>query len=428
VGQPSGLTLAELAADMAVILGGGALLVACARRLRQPAVIAEITAGIVLGPSVLGLLPGNLPARLFPSAVRPLLSAVAEIGILLFMFLVGAEFDMKAVRGRRSTVFGVSLTSMALPFGCGVALGLWLYRRNAVVDHHRVAALSFVLFVGTAMAITAFPVLARIIRERRLQATEVGTLALGSAAIGDTLAWCMLAFVSALVTSKGLAGLGWVVCYSVCYAAVLWLVIRPLLRRILTRMTSLNRRPPYLLTLIVAGIFLSAYVTTLIGLDAIIGAFAFGLALPANSAPAVEQQLKRPIENLAALLMPVFFIVTGLSVDLTRIGLSGLPELAAIIAVACLGKLIGAITPAKLSGMSWRDSATLGVLMNTRGLTELIILNVGVALHVLNTRMLTLMVLMALITTGMAGPFVRRREQERPGEPADVPAPARSAA
>jgi Kef-type K+ transport system membrane component KefB len=310
---------------------------------------------------------------------------------------------------------------MALPFGCGVGLGLWLYRRDVVATHHRVATLPFVLFIGTAMAITAFPVLARIIRERRLQSTAVGTLALGSSAIGDTLAWCMLALVSALATAKGLAGLGWVVCYSGCYAAVLGLVVRPALRTIIARVTSFGRRPPYLLPLIVAGIFLSAYVSALIGLDAIIGAFAFGLAMPAISVPEVGQQVKKPIENLAALLLPVFFIVTGLSVNLSRIGLSGLPELAAIIAVACLGKLIGAIAPARLSGLSWRDSATLGVLMNTRGLTELIILNAGVALHVLDTRMLTLMVLMALVTTGMAGPFVRSRAAGQPGDPAGAP-------
>lgn len=402
--QPSALTIADTIAAIALVLAVGTSLAGMARRLRQPTVIAEIMAGIVLGPSVLGLLPGRLPDRLIPVGVRPFLAATAEVGILLFMFLVGWEADTKLLRAGRIRILGVSLTSMILPFGCGVALAEWLYRDHGTVNGHHVPRTPFVLFTGTAMAITAFPVLARIIRERRLQSTPVGALALSSAAFGDVIAWCLLALVSALAKSQGPVEFILVLGYALGFAAVMALAVRPIMRSLLARMVRRRRSPQFLLTTVAAGIFLAAFATAWIGLDAIFGAFAFGLVMPRDEA--LEEEVRRPVESVTTLLMPIFFIATGLSIDVTKLGRSGLVELAAIIGVACFGKLAGATAPARLFGMSWRDSTTLGLLMNTRGLTELVILNVGATLGVLDTRMFTMMVVMALTTTAMAGPLI----------------------
>ena len=412
--QSSSLVLAETVADVAVVLVVGAALIPLVHRLRQPRVIAEILAGIALGPSLLGLLPGHLTTRLFPVAVRPDLSAIAQVGILLFRFLVGWEMDPVAARARGGSVLSISLASIALPFGTGTALAVWLYHDHATVAGHHVGKAAFVLFVGTAMAITAFPVLARIIIEHRLQVTPAGVISLAAAAIGDVLAWCMLALVSVVAVSSGPGRMWKVIGFSAGYALVLWAVVRPLLRVLIRRAGRDGAVSPRLLAVIVAGVFLAAYTTSQIGLDAIFGAFSFGLIMPRDDGPALASCIRVPIEHVTELLMPIFFISTGLAVDVTGLGRSGLTELLAVIGVACFGKLGGAVTAARATGMSWLDSRTVGLLMNTRGLTELIILNVGVSLGVLDTRMFTMMVVMALVTTALAGPFIPRRPYARP--------------
>jgi Kef-type K+ transport system membrane component KefB len=412
--QSSSLVLAEAVADVAVVLLVGAALTPLIHRLRQPRVIAEIVAGIALGPSLLGVLPGHLTTRLFPAAVRPDLSAIAQVGILLFMFLVGWEMDPGHARTRGGSVLSISLASIALPFGTGIVLAAWLYHDHAVVNGHHVGKVAFVLFIGTAMAITAFPVLARIILEHRLQMTPVGVISLAAAAIGDVLAWCMLALVSVVAVSSGSGRLWRVMGYTALYALVLWVVVRPLLRLLIRRSSRDGVVSQRLLALIVAGVFLAAYTTNQIGLDAIFGAFSFGLIMPRDSRKVLAARVRIPMEHVTELLMPIFFISTGLSVDVTRLGGSGILELLAVIGVACLGKFGGAVTAARATGMSWSDSRTVGLLMNTRGLTELIILNVGVGLGVLDTRMFTMMVVMALVTTAMAGPFIPRRPYARP--------------
>ncbi|HZB32661.1 MAG TPA: cation:proton antiporter [Streptosporangiaceae bacterium] len=412
--QSSSAVLAQTVAAVAVVLVVGAALTPLIRRLRQPRVIAEIVAGIALGPSLLGLLPGDLTTRLFPAAVRPELSAISQVGILLFMFLVGWEMDPGHARTRRGAVLSISLASIALPFGTGIVLATWLYHDHAVVDGHHISKAAFLLFVGTAMAITAFPVLARIIVEHRLQMTPVGVISLAAAAVGDVVAWCMLAVVSVVAVSSGPSPLLRVLGYSALYALVLWVVVRPLLRFLIRRSSRDGDVSPRLLVFIVAGVFLSAYTTHQIGLDAIFGAFAFGLIMPRDSRKALASRVRIPMEHITDLLLPIFFISVGLSVDITGLGGSGIPELLAIIGVACLGKLVGVVIAARATGMSWSDSSTVGLLMNTRGLTELIILNVGVSMGVLDNRMFTMMVVMALITTAMAGPFIPRRPYARP--------------
>jgi Kef-type K+ transport system membrane component KefB len=257
------------------------------------------------------------------------------------------------------------------------------------------------------MAATAFPVLARILTDSKLMHTRVGALALASAAIDDVLAWCLLALVSAIITARGSAGLLLIAGLSIAYVALMFLVVRPLLAMLVRRLAP-GTVSPYLLIILAAGVFLSSYATTWIGIHAIFGAFLFGVVMPREPADVLQRHLRKPLDTVGALLLPVFFIVTGLGVDIGGLTTANVLELAGIIVVACAGKFIGAALPARAFGMPWAEAGTLGLLMNTRGLTELIILNAGVSLGVLDTPMFTMMVIMALLTTALAGPLLPR--------------------
>jgi Kef-type K+ transport system membrane component KefB len=277
-----------------------------------------------------------------------------------------------------------------------------------VVDGEVISRSAFMLFMGAAMSVTAFPVLARILTDNRITHTRVGSLALAGAAIDDVIAWCMLAYVSALVTADGDPGdLVQIAALSAVYVLVMFFVVRPLVALAFTRWAGPGHWRSLLIVL-AAGAFLSAYATTWIGIHAIFGAFLFGFVMPREPVAEVTLHLREPLEHIGLVLLPVFFIVTGLSVDIG--GLSGTQylELAAIILVACAGKLIGAIIPARALGLSWGESRALGLLMNTRGLTELIILNAALSLGVLDGQMFTMMVIMALVTTALAGPLLAR--------------------
>ncbi|MEW2319462.1 cation:proton antiporter domain-containing protein [Streptomyces bauhiniae] len=402
--------IAAMLLGIGVILAVGVALGALARRLGQPKVIGEITAGIVLGPSVLGLLPGHLTQRLFPPDARPLLSAVSQVGLVLFMFVVGWEFERRMVRPYARLAAGVSLGSIALAFGFGAAVAVLLYPHHDTVAGHHISFLAFATFMGTAMSVTAFPVLARILTDNKLMDTRVGTLSLASAAIDDVLAWCLLAYVSALVTSDGdLRGLVRIGVYSLVYVAGMFLVVRPLVARLVWRWAA-SERWGMLLTVLGAGVFVSSWLTSWIGIHQIFGAFLFGFVMPREPRHVLAAHLRKPLDDVALVLLPVFFIVTGLGVDLGALSAADCVGLALVIAVACAGKLLGAIVPARLSGLSWREAKDLGVLMNTRGLTELIILNAAVSLGVLDGRMFTMLVIMALVTTAMAAPMLSRRE------------------
>ena len=403
--QHSDLIIAAVMADIAIVLLAGAVLGRAARYLRQPPVIGEIIAGIALGPSLLGLLPGDLTHRLFPAEARPYLSAVAQVGLLVFMFGVGWEFDERLLEGRRSAAAAVSLSSIALAFGLGVGLATLLYGHHSTVKGHHISFPAFALFLGAAMSITAFPVLARMLTEHRMMGSPVGALALASAAVDDVLAWCLLAMVAAIVTASGSGDLAQIVALAALYVAVMLVVVRPLLA-CLVRRWARNSVSPRLVVVLVAGLFLSSYATTWIGIHPIFGAFAFGFIMPREPFTVLNEGVKRPLDNISTVLLPVFFIVTGLNVDISSISARGYVDLAGIILVACAGKLIGAAVPGRVSGMPWREAGTLGLLMNTRGLTELVILNAGVTLGVLDGQMFTTMVLMALVTTALAGPFL----------------------
>lgn len=395
-------------AGIAVILIVGALLGGASRRLRQPAVIGEITAGIVLGPSLLGLLPGDLTHVLFPKDVRPLLSMVAQVGLLLFMFTVGWELEWTSLSKGKKSVAAVTTGSIALPMLLGFGAAAILYQNHSIVGGKEVSFRSFALYLAVSMSITAFPVLARILTENRLANTKVGTIALTSAAIGDVLAWCMLAGVVAIVTAAGPTGFTDTLWQSAAYGAVMFGAVRPALAKAVDRAAGRRSFLPHLVTLTTAGLLLSAFCTSKIGIHPIFGAFAFGLAMPRGPKELLEEQVLKPLHSASRLLLPVYFIVTGLAVDIAGMTATGWAELALILAVAMLGKLLGASLPARYTGLTWRESAGVGVLMNTRGLTELVILNVGLGMGVLDGDLFTEMVLMALITTALTGPLLPR--------------------
>lgn len=410
MGSGQDLRIAMMLAGIAVVLLVGLALGPLARRLRQPAVIGEITAGILLGPSVLGHLPGNLSERMFPPDVRPLLSSVSQVGLVLFMFMVGWEFEKRLLRPHAKLAAGVSVSSIMFAFGLGVTAATILYPHHSMVGGQRIPFVAFATFIGTAMSVTAFPVLARILTDNELLETRVGTLALASAAIDDVLAWCMLAYVSALISADGDYGdLAQIGIRSVVYVTGMFLVVKPLLSRLVWRLAS-SERWRSLTVFLCAGAFLSSWLTTWIGIHAIFGAFLFGFMMPREPAHVLAAHLRQPIGSVSLVLLPVFFIITGLGVDIGALSLANCLELALILTVACAGKLLGAIIPARLFRLSWRESGMLGLLMNTRGLTELIILNAGVGLGVLDSRMFTMLVIMALVTTALAGPLLPRRE------------------
>ena len=391
-----------LLADVAIVIILARLLGTAARLLGQPPVLGEILAGILLGPT---FFHGAITKALFPTSLISPLTALADIGLVLFMFVVGYEVDLRLIRGRERVAVGVSLGAFVLPLGLGTALGVWLAHR-----HHLPHVSTFALFIGTAMAATAFPVLARILTDRGLHRTRIGGIALASAAIADVLAWTMLAIVVALVGSSA----QWKVLLAIPYAAVMFLVVRPLLRRLSRVYLKAGRLTPNVLGIVLAGLLLSAYATNWMGLHFIFGAFLFGVVMPREAVMGLRQEILVRLEEISVLvLLPLYFVVSGLSINLSTVGTKGLEDLGAILVVAIVGKLVGAYFGAQVTGVRGRNASVIATLMNTRGLTELVILSVGLQLHILPKSIYALMVVMALVTTAMSGPMLRAIYPER---------------
>lgn len=394
-------TTERLILDLAVIIVVARLFGAAARRLGQPAVIGETLAGILLGPT---LFHGAITSALFPTSVRPSLQLIANIGVCVFMFLVGLELDSRLLSGQSRLATTVSLTSMVLPFALGVLVAFPL-----LADHPTSHRLGFVLFLGTAMSVTAFPVLARILTDRGLIRTPIGGIALAVAAIDDVLAWTLLVVVAALVG----AGSHPVLLLLVPpYAVAMVWGVRPLLAKWAARqdrreatgwMTDVS-----VLLIVSLGLWLSAEVTNRLGLHVFFGAFLFGCILPREGAAALRRRVLPWVERGCFwLLLPVFFIVSGIKVNLSSMTAAMYGELALILLVAIGGKFGGAYLGARLSGVRQRHAVVLAALINTRGLTELIVLSLGLQLAVLDQRLYSLMVVMALITTALAGVLLR---------------------
>ncbi|MFJ9250869.1 cation:proton antiporter [Streptomyces sp. NPDC101776] len=367
-----------------------------ARRLNQPAVIGEVLAGIVLGPS---LFHGALAGALFPAGIRPLLAALAAVGVAAFMFLVGLEWDAAVFRGGGGLAAGVSLGSVLVPFGLGVLLALYLMDDYGTGDRT-----AFMLFVGIAVSVTAFPVLARILTDRGMSRSPLGVVALACACVDDVLAWSLLAVVVAV---SGSAGPGrWRILLAVPYLLGMLFVVRPLLRRLVGCRPALLLSPA-VFAAVVVGLLLSAAATEWVGLHYIFGAFLFGVVLPRGGSERLRGEVRERLGHLSGtLLLPVFFLVAGLQVDLSQLDAGGLGALGLILLVAVGGKFTGVFAAARLSRMPLRQSAALATLMNIRGLTELIVLNVGLQRGFLGRDLYSLMVVMAVVTTAMAGPLL----------------------
>lgn len=397
-------TLALLLAQIAAILLVSRALAQVTRLLGQPPVIAEMLAGILLGPSLLGLLSPAAFGALFPADSLLALKLLSQLGLVLFMFLVGLELDPAVLRGRRRASVLISHTSIVLPFALGVAAAWWLRSDYAPPD---IAFLPFALFLGTAMSVTAFPVLARILGERGLLQSRVGAIALACAAVDDVTAWCLLAFVGSIARAHALTDAVWTAGLALAFSLFMLFAARPLLRHWVARVAVREAEPSattvtgaLLLLLVASGL------TELIGIHALFGAFLFGAVFPKGTRLAEALSVK--LESVAVLLLlPLFFAYSGIR---TRLGLvsSGQDWLVALglIGLATLGKFGGSTLAARVTGLRWREAGAIGVLMNTRGLMELIVLNVGMDLGVITPTMFTMLVLMALVTTFATTPIL----------------------
>ncbi len=396
--------LTRFIAQIVVILVAARLLGRVARRLRQPPVVAEIVAGIVLGPSLPGWLAPGAAAALFPIASLEPLRMASELGLVLFVFLVGLELDPRMLHGRVQASFVIAFASIAVPFVLGSMLALPL-RRFAGPEG---SVASFALFLGAAMSVTAFPVLARILLEHRLLRTRLGALAVACAAIDDAIAWCMLAFVVAFARADGGTGALLTTGMAIGFIAAIILVVRPLLDRFVDRISTPLTVTHDTVAAVMIAMFACAWITERIGIHLVFGAFAFGAVLPRRDgfARAIAEKLE---DLVIVILLPLFFAISGLrtQIDLA-FSVDHIAACGAIVIAASVTKLGGSMLAGRITGLSWRDAGALGVLMNTRGLVELIVLNIGLDLGVISPALFSMMVVMVLVTTVATSPILRR--------------------
>jgi len=384
------------------------------RKIHQPTVIGEIIAGIALGPSLLGMLFPEFSMSLFPVNSLGNLNLLSQVGLILFMFMVGMELDVKVIQTKVRDAVVVSNAGILIPFTLGIGLAYFIYE-NFAPDG--VAFLSFGLFMGLAMSITAFPVLARIVQERGIHKTRLGTLVLTCAAADDITAWCLLAAIIAIAKAGSFMSSLYIILLSILYVLIMLKVVRPFLKRIGDLHASRENLSKQVVAIFFLTLLISSYTTEVIGIHALFGAFLAGTIMPDNTK--FRNVFIQKIEDVAlVLLLPLFFVFTGLR---TQIGLlndiylwkvTGL-----IILVAITGKFVGSAIASRIMGQNWRDSLTIGALMNTRGLMELVVLNIGYDLGILSPEVFSMMVIMALLTTFMTGPaldLIERIFKEKP--------------
>jgi Kef-type K+ transport system membrane component KefB len=372
-------------------------------RIGQPAVIGEVIAGIALGPSLLGRVSPRAMNALFPAPIVPSLAMIAQVGVILFMFLVGTELDTASLRKRTHVSVAISHASIVVPFALGWGLSVFLHDRFAPAG---VSHASFSLFMGVAMSITAFPVLARILTDRRLQHTRLGAIALSCAAVDDVTAWCLLAFVVGFVKSDSASALRTLV-LSVVYVAFMLLVVRRAVHSFAARVEREGELSRGAVSAVFVALLLSALATEAIGIHALFGAFLLGAFVPHDSVLAREIGV-RMHDLVVVLLLPAFFAFTGLRTQIGLLhGVSDWLICGVIIVAASAGKFGGSYVAARLTGLDRADAAAIGVLMNTRGLMELVALNVGLDLGVLSPPLFAMMVVMALVTTIATAPVLQ---------------------
>jgi Kef-type K+ transport system membrane component KefB len=403
-----GETLAHFFIAIAAVMLIARLVGMLAVRIGQPRVMGEVVAGIALGPTLLGAFLPDVQEALFPADIIPIIGVVANLGLIFYMFLVGLELDPNQLKGRVGQAAAISNASVALPMMLGIAVALPIFtlvgppKLNGDLENF----VPFALFMGVAMSITAFPVLARILVERRMLKRPVGAIAMACAAIDDVTAWFLIALATAIATAGGGGDVIKTIVLAIVFTLVMIFVVRPLLARVSTAYDEAGRVPGGWIVAIFAGILLSAYATEEIGIALIFGAFVMGMVMPRH-AELTEDVTHRIEDFVVTLLLPLFFAFTGLR---TNIGLLDRPELwlmtIVLIAVAIVGKLAGAYVAARITGFKGRAAAVIGTLMNTRGLTELIVLNLALEKGVISEALFAMLVIMALVTTFMAGPLL----------------------
>ncbi len=388
---------------VAIVLIVARLVGILAVKVGQPRVMGEVIAGILLGPSVLGAISPNLQATFFPTDILPALGVAANLGLIFYMFLVGLEVDREQLKGRVAQAAAISNASVAVPMLLGIAVALPLYK---LVGPNK-EFLAFALFMGVAMSITAFPVLARILAERRMLKRPVGALAIACAAVDDVTAWFLIALATTIAVSGSFGDVVKTIAEATAFTLFMGIVVRRVLGRMATAFDEVGRIPSGWFAAIIIGVLLSAYLTEAINIAFIFGGFIMGMVMPRHAR--LTEEVTRRIEDfVVTLLLPVFFVYTGLK---TNIGLLDRPELwlitLGLIAIAIFGKFAGASIAARVTGFDWRASAVMGTLMNTRGLTELIVLNLALSAGAISNALFAALVLMAIVTTLMAGPLLK---------------------
>ncbi len=395
--------LPRLLLQIIIIIAATQLLGSVFKKIGQPAVIGETVAGILLGPSLLGLLFPSVFHFIFPMESLPNLRFLSQIGLILFMFIVGMELDKQLLRKQAFEALIISHASILIPFCLGIGLSMYLYNRYAGAQTQ---FYSFALFMGIAMSITAFPVLARIIRDRKLTETRLGILAITCAASDDVTAWCLLALLIAFIRSgSGMNGFV-VVGMVVLYAFIMLIPVRIILKKIQMAYDKGKIGYNTLMSIMFILLLSSAYCTELIGIHALFGAFLAGIVIPKNDA--MQKKIIDRISDISmVMLLPLFFVYTGLR---TQAGILNTGALwfsfCLILICAVAGKLGGSALIARTLGQTWKDSLSIGALLNTRGLMELIVLNIGYDMGILSTEIFSMMVLMAMLTTMMTSPIL----------------------
>ncbi len=389
------------------------------KRIGQPTVVGEIIAGVVLGPSLLGLYFPEASQFIFPASSLSNIELLSQIGLILFMFIVGLELDIKVLKSKANNAIVISHAGIIIPFTLGIVASFFIYDYFSF-QHIRFS--SFSLFMGIAMSIAAFPVMARIIHERGINKTPLGAFVITCAAFDDITAWCLLAVIIAVVKAGSFVSALFVILAALLYVFLMFWVVRPFLKRVADLQTSRNLISKSTIGIFFIVLFLSAFTTELIGIHALFGAFLMGVIMPPNMN--FRKLFIEKIEDVAlVLLLPLFFVYTGLR---TQIGLLNDGSLwlicGGIILVAVIGKFGGTTLASRVTGQSWHNSFTVGALMNTRGLMELVVLNIGYDLGVLPAEIFAMMVVMALATTFMTSPaldlidkiFKRKKFEEQP--------------
>jgi Kef-type K+ transport system membrane component KefB len=416
---PAPFNLFLLVLQVGVVIGVSRVVGILFRKIGQPQVVGEMVAGIMLGPSLLGWAAPDLSKFIFPGASMGYLNALSQFGLVIFMFLVGIELNPQELKKNGHAAVVTSHASIVTPFCLGSALALLLYPK---LSHQGISFISFALFMGSAMSITAFPVLARILAERSLLGTRMGTLSISCAAVDDVTGWCILAYIVILVRAESSSASLWTTIGGViAYVLVMMLGVRRLLPWFEKSLKKHGRFTENTLAFMIALVMISALTTEKLGIHSLFGAFFLGAIMPKSAA--FTRAILAKLESLTVVaLLPLFFAFSGLRTSLAGVQGQYLVYTAVIIAVAILGKFGGSMFAARLAGVGWRDATSLGILMNTRGLMELIALNIGLDIGVISPTMFSMMVVMALVTTFMTSPLLHwvYRPEAVPAEDAEV--------